>query len=146
MRFRRWSVSSRARARSIWPRENGEKKRNFVGQHFWARRYFVSTVGRDEAVIRAATFPFAQRSPLRGFLPFDGSAPRSFTYQADQETNRDDDQRHPITSVFNQSKLHRAAVAIVYSHQLRRPYAWNIRESCNCSPGTEIRVHHQISA
>ena len=27
----------------------GERKRNFVGQHFWARGYFVSTVGRDEA-------------------------------------------------------------------------------------------------
>ena len=25
---------------------------NFVGQHFWARGYFVSTVGRDEQVIR----------------------------------------------------------------------------------------------
>jgi REP-associated tyrosine transposase len=31
----------------------GERKRNFVGQHFWARGYFVSTVGRDEMVIRA---------------------------------------------------------------------------------------------
>lgn len=31
----------------------GERKRNFVGQHFRARGYFVSTVGRDEAVIRA---------------------------------------------------------------------------------------------
>jgi len=31
----------------------GERKRNFVGQHFWARGYFVSTVGRDEAMIRA---------------------------------------------------------------------------------------------
>ena len=30
----------------------GEKKRNFVGQHFWARGYFVSTVGRDAEVIR----------------------------------------------------------------------------------------------
>ncbi len=30
----------------------GERKRNFVGQHFWARGYFVSTVGRDEATIR----------------------------------------------------------------------------------------------
>ena len=28
------------------------RKRNFVGQHFWARGYFVSTVGRDEQVIR----------------------------------------------------------------------------------------------
>ena len=30
----------------------GERKRNFVGQHFWARGFYVSTVGRDEAVIR----------------------------------------------------------------------------------------------
>ena len=30
----------------------GERKRNFVGQHFWARGYFVSTVGRDEGVVR----------------------------------------------------------------------------------------------
>ena len=30
----------------------GERKRNFVGQHFWARGFFVSTVGRDETVIR----------------------------------------------------------------------------------------------
>jgi putative transposase len=29
-----------------------DHKRNFVGQHFWARGYFVSTVGRDEVVIR----------------------------------------------------------------------------------------------
>ena len=29
-----------------------DRKRNFVGQHFWARGYFVSSVGRDEAVIR----------------------------------------------------------------------------------------------
>jgi len=28
------------------------RKRNFVGQGFWARGYFVSTVGRDEAMIR----------------------------------------------------------------------------------------------
>lgn len=31
----------------------GERKRNFVGQHFWARGFYVSTVGRDEATIRA---------------------------------------------------------------------------------------------
>jgi putative transposase len=30
----------------------GERKRNFVGQHFWARGFWVSTVGRDESVIR----------------------------------------------------------------------------------------------
>jgi putative transposase len=30
----------------------GGKRRNFVGEHFWARGYFVSTVGREEAVVR----------------------------------------------------------------------------------------------
>ena len=33
-------------------REFAGRKRNFVGQHFWARGYYVTTVGRDEAVIR----------------------------------------------------------------------------------------------
>ena len=33
-------------------RSYAERSRNFVGQHFWARGYFVSTVGRDEEVIR----------------------------------------------------------------------------------------------
>ena len=28
------------------------RARNFVGQSFWARGYFVSTIGRDEAAIR----------------------------------------------------------------------------------------------
>jgi len=31
----------------------GERKRNFVGQHFWARGFFVNAVGRDEDAIRA---------------------------------------------------------------------------------------------
>jgi putative transposase len=30
----------------------GERKRNFTGQSFWARGYFVSSVGRDEETIR----------------------------------------------------------------------------------------------
>ena len=30
----------------------GERKQNYAGQSFWARGYFVSTVGRDERVIR----------------------------------------------------------------------------------------------
>ena len=33
-------------------RELADRSRNFVGQHFWARGSFVSTVGRDEQVIR----------------------------------------------------------------------------------------------
>ena len=28
------------------------RQRNYIGQHFWARGYFASTVGRDEQVIR----------------------------------------------------------------------------------------------
>ena len=34
--------------------QNVERKlRNFLGHKFWARGYFVSTVGRDEETIRA---------------------------------------------------------------------------------------------
>jgi putative transposase len=33
-------------------RTYAERKRSFVGHHFWARGYFVSTVGRDEEVVR----------------------------------------------------------------------------------------------
>jgi putative transposase len=33
-------------------RTYGERQRNFTGQSFWARGYFVSTVGRDEKTIR----------------------------------------------------------------------------------------------
>ena len=29
------------------------KRKNFVGHHFWARGYFVSTVGLNEETIRA---------------------------------------------------------------------------------------------
>jgi putative transposase len=35
----------------------GERKRNFVGQSFWARGYCVSTVGRDEKAIRVPPEP-----------------------------------------------------------------------------------------
>ena len=33
-------------------RQFAGKTRNYVGQHFWARGYFASTIGRDEVVIR----------------------------------------------------------------------------------------------
>ena len=33
-------------------RTYGGRQRNFVGEHFWARGYFVSTVGHDEEAVR----------------------------------------------------------------------------------------------
>ena len=33
-------------------REYAGRRRNFVGQHFWARGYWVSTVGKNEAAVR----------------------------------------------------------------------------------------------
>ena len=33
-------------------RTYGGRPRNFLGEHFWARGYFVSTVGRDEEAVR----------------------------------------------------------------------------------------------
>ena len=39
---------------SIWIAQNVERKlRNFLDHKFWARGYFVSTVGRVEEMIRA---------------------------------------------------------------------------------------------
>jgi putative transposase len=34
-------------------RNFGGRQRNFQGEHFWARGYYVSTVGKDEATIKA---------------------------------------------------------------------------------------------
>ena len=34
-------------------RTYGGKRRNVVGEHFWARGYWVSTVGRNEAAVRS---------------------------------------------------------------------------------------------
>jgi putative transposase len=34
-------------------RNFGGRQRNFVGENFWARGYYVSTVGKDEKVIKA---------------------------------------------------------------------------------------------
>ncbi len=51
-----WTRSDRRSAIRVTVRSDRDyymgRKRNFVGQHFWARGYFVSTVGRDESVIR----------------------------------------------------------------------------------------------
>ena len=33
-------------------RTYGGRRQNYVGQHFWARGYYVSTVGRDEVAVR----------------------------------------------------------------------------------------------
>jgi putative transposase len=46
-------------------REFAGRKRNYVGQHFWARGYFVSTVGQDEAVIRDYIRKQEQEDQLR---------------------------------------------------------------------------------
>jgi len=34
-------------------RKFGSRQKNFTGEHFWARGYFVSTVGLDENMVRA---------------------------------------------------------------------------------------------
>ena len=33
-------------------RNFGNRRKNFTGEHFWARGYFVSTLGRDDDEIR----------------------------------------------------------------------------------------------
>jgi putative transposase len=55
----------------------GERRRNFTGQHFWARGYFVSTVGRDEAVIRDYIRRQAEEDRRLDQLNFDPDEPPS---------------------------------------------------------------------
>lgn len=40
---------------TIYIARNFEGRKNVRGRHFWARGYFVSTVGRDEEVVREHT-------------------------------------------------------------------------------------------
>jgi putative transposase len=37
---------------AIWVARQYGRKRNFTGESFWARGYYVSTVGRDEGAVR----------------------------------------------------------------------------------------------
>ena len=52
-------------------REFAGRSRNFVGQHFWDRGYFVSTVGRDERVIREYIQQQEREDRRRDQLPLD---------------------------------------------------------------------------
>ena len=47
-----WDTSRGTSAIAI-ARHFGGRERNFTGEVFWARGYFVSTVGLDEAMVRA---------------------------------------------------------------------------------------------
>ena len=55
----------------------GERRRHVTGQHWWARGYFVSTVGRDEAVIRASIRRQEEEERRWDQLHFDPDEPPS---------------------------------------------------------------------
>ena len=55
----------------------GEQRRNFRGQPFWARGYFASTVGRDEAVIRDSIRRQEEEDRRWDQLNFDPNEPPS---------------------------------------------------------------------
>jgi len=52
MRWRRSSGSIKGKSAIPSARSYLGRRQNFTGQHFWARGYYVSTVGRNEAAIR----------------------------------------------------------------------------------------------
>ena len=45
-------LSEKAKSAIHVARNYRGKKRNYAGQHFWARGFYVSTVGKDETAIR----------------------------------------------------------------------------------------------
>ena len=51
------------------------RQRNFTGFHFWARGYCVSTVGLDEATIRAYIRDQEEEEKRQEDLPFGGLQP-----------------------------------------------------------------------
>ena len=56
MRCRKWLAISKAPkgypVRFILPRTYVGRQRNFTDEYFWARGYYVSTVGIDEEALR----------------------------------------------------------------------------------------------
>ncbi len=65
---------------SIWVAQNiAGKKQNFGGHKFWARGYYLSTVGADEKVIRAVYVPAVfheSPAPLSPLLKYTAHAAR----------------------------------------------------------------------
>ncbi len=48
-----WWGISRVQSAIMIARQFGGRTKNFTGEVFWARGYFVSTVGLDEQMVRA---------------------------------------------------------------------------------------------
>jgi putative transposase len=53
------------------------RNRNFTGFHFWARGYCVSTIGLDEATVRAYIRAQEEEEKRQEKLPFGGLQPPS---------------------------------------------------------------------
>ncbi len=52
LRCRTWWGSSKGKSAISVARNFRGRRRNFTGESFWARGYFVSTVGLDEEMVR----------------------------------------------------------------------------------------------
>lgn len=46
-----WYIKGKSVIQIAW--KFGGRQKNFTGEHFWAREYFVSTVGLDENIVQA---------------------------------------------------------------------------------------------
>ena len=88
------SASHRSLRRTWWGSSKADlggrtsrTRRNFTGESFWARGYFVSTVGLDEEMVRKyirdqekedqrldPLVPLVAKAPFRGLMnsPFEG--------------------------------------------------------------------------
>ena len=94
-------------------REFAGRSRSFVGQHFWARGYFVSTLGRDERAIRAYIRAQEQEDRRQEQLRLDETATRRVAQVAAQ---------WPRPAALSGSQLKPSAFAGGYLLLLRRSH------------------------
>jgi transposase IS200 family protein len=108
----------------------GERKRNFIGQHFWARGYFVSTVGRDEAVIRESAGLPAPHAGRRRADCFELSRRHQYSPGSPRArglVRRDRRQRHGEPDLAQgEERLGRARRAVVWTWFQAKPQWFQI--------------------
>ena len=110
------------------------KRRNFVGQHFWARGYWVFTVGRDEAAVRLYLQQQEQEDQRLDQLGLFGAEGRfeRFTFSSLRLCRRS------LTRGYNDSKWEQASAGFGSANFTNRPV-------CTAWTSLDIWLHREVA-